>query len=118
MRMVFVFGILAVVLILVLATKEKPAWPDEPLAAAPVTAPEAASAPASAQPPAALTRRGREPWSPGAFEWLSPAIEASPGFVDPNRLDPRTPTGDPLLYRALPLGPRLAPPGSEASTRW
>ncbi len=110
MKLAVIFGILTAVLIGVLATKETPAWPDEP--PAPVTAP------ATTPPPAGLTQRADERWSPGNFEWLSPAVEPSPGFVDPNRLDPRSPTGDPLLSRGLPQGPRLAPPGSQASNRW
>lgn len=95
----WVLGVLAVVLMVILATKEK-AWPQEESAPA-ETAPAPLTAATAPTPPS--------PALPG-FEWMSPAAEASPGFGDPNRTDPRTPTGDPLLHRGLPQGPDLSAP--------
>jgi hypothetical protein len=39
------------------------------------------------------------------YPWTGRVQENSPGFVEPNRLDPRQPTGNPILSDPLPTGP-------------
>ena len=39
------------------------------------------------------------------YPWVDQVQEPQPGFVDPNRMDSRSPSGDSILQRPSPTGP-------------
>lgn len=85
----------------------EPAPPEEPIEEAVIPEEE----------PAVMADPARDPWRPSArvapdeedrrlpYRWLDEVQEQQPGFVDPGRVDPRSPTGDPILADPPPTGP-------------